>query len=1315
MYYIKFFIIIALLTLGSFQPIYSFQTSNQSTEQEAKKLLELRGTEKVEIVKIFRGGSFGIEYIKETFKTASWTFYTNGKFTFTPLYDNPISGTYEKVGNNLEFQGEHISEYSDAISIDGAIMLNKENIVLDAIYATNLNSQRIVRISQLLVKDRLIQKTGQVPRYEKNARTEVKEKAEKAIEGIKIPSEFSISIEGKTDKGAFGPIGGFIYIDEPPSGSKNPLSIHLVADLDLQWTNGWINLSSMEGTKEAKNIQIQAKNGQVRLQVSSSKDMQSAFYTLGIESNVGTVLIENGILTFSVDGDCIFGEIKASGMYLPTSADQYISDFKQSSIYEAKITGEIRKSPIVEKLKASLKSSFNGQWETAVGSFGQIKLQQNGQQVSGTYTGQGGGTIKGIVQGSRLDFTWQNNRQIEEGRGFFRAINSGGTLVGIREQGDSASQKEDNSLIASWQIPSFIAIETFSPFDLSELKSLGQELAIQGRCEQAALLLDKVIKTYLPQERIQTQAFDRFSAEWNSLSALFALNFLIDCHFQLGNYKELLDSLNYGMKIVHFLGPERSASRLFRERTAKIAEELKHNASLCEIMEDGYRNWQHMISGSMGVVGLALEQDETTKEIVVSSVEEGQPADLAGILPQDTIAKIDNQTTHGLDRQQVLDRLRDKAGIPVTITVRRDNQELEFHLTRSKIEISSPRRQAKLVEALTFFADSMKWLRQMSTNNLYKINTLAKRIAQGQQDPVSALLSTPKDIENQIIQLKRETNAVITRGREVFSEQDVALQESELIFSKFNDVQKAAKIDLKDADAREKRMMQLIESDKRLSPIEKDLYRAYYTDVLAMRLSFSLNLEVEKNFIDKIDVKKAFDENRKRSQEMTSAFADKLEIWRTKLVEDFDKIQALDQGQPFFQKAIEFLISLGHEEEALVTSEKSRARAFADLLAGRSDIQEKRLQEDLKKMSVLSPASALPVTLEDIIEIVKQSRSTTVEYFLLDEKIVIWVILPSGKIETKTVSINKEKLEESIGKFTQLVNSEKLSRGDRTDLSVLLHSLYLDLVKPIEDLLPASPDKVITIVPHGPLFLIPFGTLVTHLPGETEKRPKYFIEAHTLVYLPSIAISRYTYKNKSQGVHSGVPTLLALVNPTGDHVSTEQYFDEIAQFYPDSQYNAIFKGKKATREALKGALEKGHPYSVLYFGTHGLAFDDKPKESYLALAGTKLKVPDVLQLDLHTDLVILGACETGIGKITGDGVNGLSRAFTYAGTPSLLISLWSVLEKQTLYQVIAFHENWIKEGYSKAHALREAQLKGLENYPYQPNTWAGFVLFGEWQ
>ena len=144
-------------------------------------------------------------------------------------------------------------------------------------------------------------------------------------------------------------------------------------------------------------------------------------------------------------------------------------------------------------------------------------------------------------------------------------------------------------------------------------------------------------------------------------------------------------------------------------------------------------------------------------------------------------------------------------------------------------------------------------------------------------------------------------------------------------------------------------------------------------------------------------------------------------------------------------------------------------------------------------------------------------------------------------------------------------------------------------------------------------------------------------------------------------------------------------------------------------------LREAPQHTVIHLATHAEALEDEPLKSFIVLAKVPLEdgyltVSDIFRLNLHSDIVILAACETGKGRITGDGVNGLGRAFIWAGTPSLLITLWSVPEEQTLQQMYHFHESWREKGMPKAQALRKAQLKCMRSgyNKNRPDLWAGY-------
>ena len=150
-------------------------------------------------------------------------------------------------------------------------------------------------------------------------------------------------------------------------------------------------------------------------------------------------------------------------------------------------------------------------------------------------------------------------------------------------------------------------------------------------------------------------------------------------------------------------------------------------------------------------------------------------------------------------------------------------------------------------------------------------------------------------------------------------------------------------------------------------------------------------------------------------------------------------------------------------------------------------------------------------------------------------------------------------------------------------------------------------------------------------------------------------------------------------------------------------------------------------YRVLHIATHGLLNAERPQFTgvVLSLVGNKtedgfLRTDEVFNLKLGSPLVILSACETGLGKEKrGEGVMGLTRAFMYAGAPTVGVSLWSVADKSTAELMTDFYKRLLTTGATPTRpsaAMREAQLAMIAGKKYSaPFYWAPFVLVGDWQ
>jgi CHAT domain-containing protein len=148
-------------------------------------------------------------------------------------------------------------------------------------------------------------------------------------------------------------------------------------------------------------------------------------------------------------------------------------------------------------------------------------------------------------------------------------------------------------------------------------------------------------------------------------------------------------------------------------------------------------------------------------------------------------------------------------------------------------------------------------------------------------------------------------------------------------------------------------------------------------------------------------------------------------------------------------------------------------------------------------------------------------------------------------------------------------------------------------------------------------------------------------------------------------------------------------------------------------------------YRTVVFATHGWLDDDQPQLSGIVLSQVDaagrpqdglLRLDDIYNLKLNAELVVLAACETGMGKeVKGEGLVALARAFMYAGASRVLASLWNVDEEATVELVKRFVRN-VEMGRSYPEALREAQA-ALAAQPRwrRPYYWAGFTLQGDWR
>jgi len=187
--------------------------------------------------------------------------------------------------------------------------------------------------------------------------------------------------------------------------------------------------------------------------------------------------------------------------------------------------------------------------------------------------------------------------------------------------------------------------------------------------------------------------------------------------------------------------------------------------------------------------------------------------------------------------------------------------------------------------------------------------------------------------------------------------------------------------------------------------------------------------------------------------------------------------------------------------------------------------------------------------------------------------------------------------------------------------------------------------------------------------------------SHTVSYLPSVNTLQFLPSSR----RSTAATILAVGNPTGDLPAAEVEAHYVASLYGQP----ALLGNQATEEAVRSRVTSR---PLLHFATHGKLSAEAPLSSSIRLAnGEELTVYELMGLHLDADLVVLSACETGRGEVTGgDDIVGLTRGLLAAGTRAALVSLWPVDDVSTSLFMGEFYRR-LRAGEDAGDALRIAQ------------------------
>jgi CHAT domain-containing protein/tetratricopeptide (TPR) repeat protein len=254
-----------------------------------------------------------------------------------------------------------------------------------------------------------------------------------------------------------------------------------------------------------------------------------------------------------------------------------------------------------------------------------------------------------------------------------------------------------------------------------------------------------------------------------------------------------------------------------------------------------------------------------------------------------------------------------------------------------------------------------------------------------------------------------------------------------------------------------------------------------------------------------------------------------------------------------------------------------------------------------------------------------------------------------------------------------------------------LQQLYMQLIEPIQHKLSG---RSIVFIPHNILHYLPFQALFD---GN-----QYLIERFDVARAASTSVLKICRDKKIQRTEQDL--VLAVADEMTPYINEE--VEALRQLLPKGLF---FVGSEAREDKLR---RYGQTAGKLHIAAHGIFRADNPMFSSIKLGDSWLNLFDIFNLQLGAELTVLSACETGMSAVwEGDELLGLARGFLYAGTPSLVVSLWTVNDRSTAQLMRHFYEG-LQNGLNKARALQDAVLKVKSCFPH-PYYWAPFILMGK--
>jgi CHAT domain-containing protein len=288
------------------------------------------------------------------------------------------------------------------------------------------------------------------------------------------------------------------------------------------------------------------------------------------------------------------------------------------------------------------------------------------------------------------------------------------------------------------------------------------------------------------------------------------------------------------------------------------------------------------------------------------------------------------------------------------------------------------------------------------------------------------------------------------------------------------------------------------------------------------------------------------------------------------------------------------------------------------------------------------------------------------------------------------------------------------------------NQLYTDLIAPVSKSLEGIEDLI--IIPDGVLSALPFEILLTEKTGSEKNFGDlaYLFWDYQITYAFSLATLKQQRSQSSVGRNIAFLGFAPSFENSGAAVLPSRACERntLAPLLENAKevkaIQNILGGKIAenTVASKQNFLSKAGKAKIIHLATHACVDDNEPARSRIFFTDDHLYVHELYNLPLQADMVVLSACETGVGNFRrGEGVMSLARGFAASGAPSLTLSYWSVSDQSTS-EIMQFYYQALKEGKPKHQALQAAKkdyLLGQEDVrSLHPYYWAPFVHFGDY-